>query len=371
MAGLPAAAGAALPGEGAAGPDSPRIHHVNVGDSLAQAVAAAGEGDIVELQAGVHRGQTAVINQQRLTLRASGDRAVLLADGAHAEGKAAIVVRGGQVQVQGLSFRGNRVPDGNGAGIRFERGRLTVRDCEFVDNEMGILTSDAPEADLQLEHCSFSQAPPHDGLLHHLVYVGRIGRFTLVGSRLGGGWRGHLVKSRARHSVVTCNWLDDGADGAASYELEFPNGGEAWVRGNVIVQSPRTENLALVAYGADRWQHPRGLLVLAHNTLVNRADRPALFVRSWPQHLPPGSELHALHNLFVGSGVTFTAATQQAGNARLALDAFDRDERPPSSLTPPPAVRGRDLTPREQIAFPLGLRALAPRHHWRPGALQD
>ena len=31
------------------------------------------------------------------------------------------------------------MPDQNGAGIRYEAGDLTINDCYFHDNEMGIL----------------------------------------------------------------------------------------------------------------------------------------------------------------------------------------------------------------------------------------
>jgi hypothetical protein len=48
---------------------------------------------------------------------------VLLAAGHSAEDKAILVVRNGEVRIENIEFRGTRVPDGNGAGIRFERGR--------------------------------------------------------------------------------------------------------------------------------------------------------------------------------------------------------------------------------------------------------
>ena len=75
------------------------------------------------------------------------------------------------------SIRGARVADGNGAGIRFERGQLVVDRCAFVDNEMGILTANRPELTLEVSDSEFSAAPHHEGALHHLLYVGAIGRF--------------------------------------------------------------------------------------------------------------------------------------------------------------------------------------------------
>ena len=62
-----------------------------------------------------------------------------------------------------------------------------------------------------------------------VLYVGAIGRFVLRGSRFHNGHLGHLVKSRARENHVLFNMLADGAGGRASYELEFPNGGVAYV----------------------------------------------------------------------------------------------------------------------------------------------
>jgi hypothetical protein len=49
----------------------------------------------------------------------------------------------------------------------------------------------------------------------------------------------------------------NGADGTASYELEFPNGGMAFVVGNTIAQSTLTENPCLISFGAEGYKWPR------------------------------------------------------------------------------------------------------------------
>ena len=172
-------------------------HFVAPGQSLAQALQLAGDGDEILLGAGEHRAQVGVVHQKRLTIRGVGaTRPVLVAAGAHAEGKAALVVRDGDVLIDNIEFRGTRVPDGNGAGIRFEKGRLKVRRCAFIDNQNGILTANFEDAELEVQDCEFAQAPAGRSL-PHLLYVGRIARFTLSGSRFSGGNEGHLVKSRA------------------------------------------------------------------------------------------------------------------------------------------------------------------------------
>jgi hypothetical protein len=90
---------------------------------------------------------------------------------------------------------------------------------------MGILTANSADLTLEVIDSEFGDAPHHQGDLHHLLYVGRIGKFVLRGSRFSNGYLGHLVKSRARENHILYNLLVDGAGGKASYELEFPNGG--------------------------------------------------------------------------------------------------------------------------------------------------
>lgn len=281
---------------------------------LHEVVAAARDGDEIELDAGDHHGQTALVTQQRLVLRSRGPRTVLHADGAQVEGKALIVVRGGDVRIEGIDFRGVRVPSGNGCGIRFEQGRLAVRACGFFDNEMGLLTSNVAQAQLAVDDCDFGQAPRHQGQLHHLLYAGRIGSLQLTRSRFSGGYRGHLVKSRAAQSHIVCNQLLDGPAGEASYEIDLPNGGRAWVQGNVIGQGPQPQNMALVAFGAEGQPHADSRLLLAHNHFINDADGPAAFVRHWPERLPPDVDLRIENNLFVGPALDGSWGRPDDGN---------------------------------------------------------
>ena len=97
--------------------------------SIADAARLARDGDVVEIPAGEYQGDVAVWMQKRLTIRGIGKTPVLKAAGRIAEGKAIFVFRDGEFVVENLSFEGARAPDRNGAGIRFERGRLTVRRC--------------------------------------------------------------------------------------------------------------------------------------------------------------------------------------------------------------------------------------------------
>ena len=125
----------------------------------------------------------------------------LLTQGAAGEGKAIWVVRGGVMAVQGFDFVGAKVADKNGAGIRFEKGQLSIKDCTFTDNENGILTSSDKDAVLLIENSEFGNNGFGDGYSHNL-YVGAIKKLTVTGSYFHHAKVGHLLKSRAAENHI-------------------------------------------------------------------------------------------------------------------------------------------------------------------------
>src|SRR5690606_7605292 len=169
--------------------------------TIAEAARLARDGDTVEVKAGEYRGDVAVWLQKKLTIRAVGGPAVLVADGKSAEAKAIWVIRNGEFEIEGFDFVGARVPDRNGAGIRFERGKLTVRDSRFIDNQMGLLTGNDGTSELTVERCEFT-GPTDGGHWYHNLYAGAIARLTVIGSWSHKGRRGHLIKSRARENHI-------------------------------------------------------------------------------------------------------------------------------------------------------------------------
>ena len=356
---------------------------VQPGQSLADVLRAAVDGDVIEIHAGAHHGQVGVITQKRLTIQGVGGRPVLFADGQSAEGKAILVLRDGEVVIDNIEFRGARVADGNGAGIRFERGRLTVKSCAFFDNQNGILTANVADAELSVIDSQFGLAPAGQHL-PHLLYVGRIARFSLQGSQLSGGDNGHLVKSRAAVNHVAYNRLVDGAAGKAAYELEFPNGGLAFVVGNVVSQSANTSNPAVLSFGAEGpGASPRehGLFV-AHNTFINDGLRPAWFVRVHDDKLGAPVARVLQNNLFVGLGISDVQwADIGQGNYVLAHWALQDADAGLYGLTNNSVLRGRavaaasvggeTLAPQAQFSAPAGTRKLDKNRSLSPGALQD
>lgn len=367
-AGLPAAAATWL-----VGPEGTPM-------SWQQALAQAQDGDVIEVLPGTYKGEVGVIAQRRLTIRGMDPRPVFDAAGKYAEGKATWVVRGGDVTIDNIEFRGSRVPDGNGAGIRFEQGRLLLQRCRFADNQNGLLTGNDTSAELRIEDSEFSRAPHQVGSLPHLLYAGRIARLTVTGSRFHGGFEGHLIKSRARETRIAYNLIYDGPGGEASYEIDLPNGGDAVVLGNIVGQSSDTQNPVMVAYGAEGKAWERNQLLLSHNTLVS--DFPfAWYLRSWPERLTPDTAVRAVNNLTVGAGVFAWGATGHFSGNHFGFSGMVRDpasfafELPVDSslrgaAEAPAALGGPAAVPEAEFSFPIGTRPLAAPAQWSPGALQ-
>jgi hypothetical protein len=384
----------------------PTTLHVGPGRPLrtiAEAAKRARSGDTILIDPGTYPGDVAVFTQDRLIIRAVGGRARLDANGASAEGKAIWVIRGGDVLVENIEFHGARVPDRNGAGIRFEHGKLTVRNCLFADNENGILTS--PEgSELNIENSEFDHNGNESGSAHQL-YVGAIPRLKVMGSYFHNAAGGHLLKSRADNNFITYNRLTDEAGGRGSYELEFPNGGVNYVIGNIIEQAPTTENYNIISVGAEGMNKRKNELYLINNTIVDDREAGGVFLK-----IPTGLQaLKAVNNLLVGDrkrdfGVFAEDVTHRGepgkvfhpdlgtrvGDVRVrgdisnnfnpGRDAFvnaarhDYRLRQNSGLAgkyaAPGSANNLDLAPRAEYAHPMQTRSLASTP-MLPGALQS
>ncbi len=344
--------------------------------TLAQAARQARAGQRIEVDAGLYVSDVAVWTHDDVSIRAAGGRVRLLASGASAEGKAIWVVRANRMRVQGIDFEGCAVQGRNGAGIRFERGSLWLRDCGFSLNEMGLLTGNDENSILEVENCEFAHNMRPDGHNHNL-YVGAIARASVAGSYFHHARTGHLLKSRAALNQIFYNRLTDEAGGSASYELEFPNGGIAQVVGNLIEQGPQTDNPYLISVGAEGYKWPGNSVQLVNNTLVNGLAQGGDFLRV----MPGAQTIRAVNNLLVGRGALETAGpgeyrknfNAEAGDfANLA--AYDARLRRRSRLVgragEAGASDGQSLHPSREYTHPRSTRAVNVNTH-NPGAMQS
>lgn len=335
---------------------------------VADAARLAGDGDIVEIQASDYRGDVAVWNQKRLTIRGVGGAARLIADGQSAEGKAIWVIRRGDFDIANIDFIGAKVEDGNGAGIRFEGGRLRISHCLFWGNQMGLVTSggkEAHDATLHIDSSEFAYSQVV-GRWGHNLYVGSIAELTVTGSYFHHAARGHLLKSRARRNLVLYNRLTDESGGRASYELDFPNGGVVQVLGNIVQQQAETDHSTLIAYGEEGYTWPENRLTVASNTLVNDLRHGGTFIMA----APGAGAVVSANNLLVGPGIQRVASNFTSWNdVRAEWEDLERPSRQDYRLralgkrfafrdAPGPTPR-EETTPRSQYTHPRAARPLA------------
>lgn len=334
-----------------------------------EAIRAAAAGDVIEIDAaGSYTGDVCAFYPAKLTLRGVNGRPRIDAGGRTAQGKGIWVIGGGEVMVENIEFTGARCPDRNGAGIRFEGKRLTVRDCVFRNNENGILTWNDPSSSLLVEYSEFDSNGYGDGYSHN-IYVGRIAEFTMRFCWSHGAKEGHLVKSRAAETNLLYNYLDTDR-GTASYEVDLPEGGNALLLGNVIVQRPSTHNSIVVASGEETAApRPGAALRLVHNTIVNVGASGATLV--FCGRGAPGERVLENNAFFGEARITNAAVRPGAGNVHLPLSAVaglaGLDFRPRGAVQPAVSSAGTPA-PSAQYAHPAcGARRGSAR---TPGAVE-
>ncbi len=285
----------------------------------AAAIAAAGDGDVIEIDAGRYAADIATIRVDNLTIRGLGGFAHLDAAGATiSNGKAIWVQQGRNLTVESIEMSGASVPDQNGAGIRIEADGLTVRGCYFHDNENGILGGSGATNDIVIENSEFANNGFGDGFSHN-IYISHAHSLTVRGSWFHHARIGHELKSRAGINVLLGNRFSN-EDGTASYEVDLPEGGLAIIVGNVIQQGDNTDNSTIVSFAAETQMWPTQELYVVNNTIVNDRAAGGTFVRY------SGTATVVLrNNLFIGGGTVLGGtggSVTMDGNLAMTTFAF-------------------------------------------------
>jgi hypothetical protein len=290
--------------------------------TLASAIAAARDGDVIEIQSGTYTDDFAVIGV-RLTIRAVGGMAHLRAVASPPNGKA-ILVAAADLSIEGLVFTGCAVPSQNGAGIRYEAGQLVLRRCSFHSNQMNLLAAPHAAGSITIERCEFGPTVANATLAHSL-YVNQLGQLTVRDSLFHGAATGHQIKSRAFATTITGTRVFE-VSGHGAYSIDLPNGGRVMLTGNVIEQGPTTQNPALLHFGGEGTPHVESSLRVTENLVINRfAAREALLLRNQTE-----ARATLVDNRVFGLGPDQLAA----GPAEVRGTVFLRDQ-PTLDMAPP------------------------------------
>ncbi|MEE4153579.1 MAG: right-handed parallel beta-helix repeat-containing protein [Erythrobacter sp.] len=261
---------------------------VETGESFAvlqDAVRAIGDRrGTIRFAPGVYR-QCAVQEKGVIVYLAEKAGSVIL-EGRSCEGKAGLVLRGVGAEVRGLTFRNYAVQDGNGAGIRIERGALNIAYARFLDSQQGILSAADPSSKIYITRSTFSGLGTceHSAGCAHSIYIGDYGELTVRESRFERGMGGHYLKSRTARVTIENNSFDDSAGKATNYMIDLPAGSTGRIVGNWFVQGRDKENYsAFIALGAEQGQNNSDGLIVENNEarFVPGLQRNSVFLADW------------------------------------------------------------------------------------------
>lgn len=241
---------------------------------IEEAVNAAKDGDTVLVQTGTYTETFTVSKKLKITGRGTVQ---ILAPKKIPNGKAIIVSRADLV-LENIELSGAKVPDKNGAGIRQEKGNLALIGCKLHNNENGILAGTVQDAELTVKKSEFYLNGYGDGYSHG-IYAGKIKKLTVEDSYFHDTKVGHHIKSRALSTQIQRNRLDDGK-GDASYSIDIPNGGEAVIRENTIIQGEKSQNQIMLSYGAEGNLHSPSSILIEKNVFENHLKKGSIAVKN-------------------------------------------------------------------------------------------
>jgi hypothetical protein len=230
---------------------------------LSDALKQAAPGDTIVLAPGTYE-QAAKVKVDNITIR--GEPGAHLRGKAF-DGKAALVINGDNVVVDGIECSEIHVPDKNGACIRIQAPNLTVRNVYFHDNQEGILGGEEGGRVI-IENSVFERNGA--GGRAHGVYVSSgvddlVFRGNKILSTMGSG---HGLKSRAARSMIENNVIA-GLEGNDSRAIDLPMGGEAVIRNNVLQKGPNSKNADMIFVANPRKAiHDVNSTLIENNTMI-------------------------------------------------------------------------------------------------------
>lgn len=307
--------------------------------TIAAAVAASRDGDVLLVQAGTYTNDFATIST-KITIQGVGGMAKLVATVPPPDGKG-ILVTNTDVTLDHLELSGARVADMNGAGVRYQGGNLVMTNCFVHDNQDGLLGNPVAGGTIIIRNSEFARNGAGDGYSHN-IYVNKIAKLTIEDSYVHDAFVGHQVKSRADMTVISDSRIHDGGSaGTGSYSIDLPNGGVAVLTNNDIQQGPASQNPAIVHFGGEGTPYPGSSLVIEGGTVLNQLGSGS--ARLLLNQTTTTAEIRDVDVFGLGSSQIASGPATISGLTTLAT-APSLDTSAPWTAAPPTTPTGQVLT---------------------------
>ncbi len=266
--------------------------------------------DTILINSQLYSGQASLANwsKNNLVIKGINGKPHLFANSQNIGGKGIWIVSGNNIKIENIEFSGANCPDQNGAGIRFENNDVTIRFCNFHNNENGILTNNPYAGTVLIEHCEFGYNGFGDGFSHN-VYIGHMNKLIFQYNYSHHAIVGHNLKSRANENIIRYNRIMDEATGNSSRIIDLSNGGFSIIQGNLLMQGPNAENNNMLGYGLEGLSNPVKELYIINNTFINKRSS-CIFVS-----IASGATIAQLvNNIFGGIGTILNGTTTSNSN---------------------------------------------------------
>ncbi len=264
-------------------------------------------------------------------------------------------IRGDNVLVENIEFTGANQGSagsdtggvGAGIGVRCPdstvdtcTNRVTIRNCYFHHNEVGLQSFSDANIDLTVEGCEFAFSGDLDsnwkiinGGYSHNVYIGNIKKFTMKNSYSHGAYLGHEVKSRAEENNILFNRIATGSPvpfNTGSCNIDIPNAGLTYVIGNELYKGPHSDNYSSIQYGCESGSNEKKELYVSHNTFVGDYSG-AIGIRLCDNPTAQGTKIKIVNNIFDNFRGIIRCESSNA-NFYTPLNNFTTDNRTSGAL---------------------------------------
>jgi hypothetical protein len=256
--------------------------------TIQAAVAASQNGDVIDVEAGTYTNNFAIISTS-ITLQAVGGVVNMVETEPPPNLKGMLTVgtstSAPDVTINGFEISGVAIPakdGGNGAGIRYQSGNLTLNDDWFHNNQDGLLATPFVQGtgSITINDSEFGFNGTGTGQTHNM-YIGMVDSFTITNSYIHDADAGMEIQSRAENNTIEDNRIFDN-DSTASYSISLPNGGDDIVSGNIIEKGLNSENhTTMIAFmqapgtetppdfSNDQGHWANSSLLVSDNTFIN------------------------------------------------------------------------------------------------------